>query len=134
MEWGRAFLPVRLKKNYQKKKKKLLRCQVTVHSQRETKFMGKLWKRQNVNDVSLLVSLLLTLPSCSPQDSSQQKKQDETRAPRRTFWKIFKIPSSKDHGMPLEELQNHSADTSNHEMGKKRQLTIYPKWQHLGLH
>jgi len=33
------------------KKKKLLRCQVTVHSQRETKFMGKLWKRQNVNDV-----------------------------------------------------------------------------------
>ena len=81
--------------------------------------MGKLWKRQNVNDVSLLVSLLLTLPSCSPQDSSQQKKQDETRAPRRTFWKIFKIPSSKDHGMPLEELQNHSADTSNHEWVKK---------------
>jgi hypothetical protein len=34
-------------------------------------------------------------------------------------WKVFKNPSSKYHGMPLEELQN-SAGTRHHEMGKKK--------------
>ena len=38
-----------------------------------------------------------------------------------------KIPSSKDHGMPLEELQNHYADTSNHEMGQKKAINSQSK-------
>lgn len=83
---------------------------------------AKLWKRRHVNNVSLLLILRGVLPKIL-----HSKKAGQNKGTMMDVWKIFKIPSSKDHGMPLEELQKNSADTRHHEMGQKKAIKSLSK-------